>query len=315
MTVPGTYLQDPTNVVGRRIGAYLIDVVLMGVVVAAIFFGSGANDDIRTREFGSSTEAEAFCDFYDDTVDGVCIHSESDVIVIDEGDVGKVVAATLVPTFLVWLGNWWLLQGIAGGSVGKLLVGLRVVNYDGRRAGIGRSALRTLLLIVDSACLWIPGLVAIFTTKGHRRIGDLAAKTLVVPKAYEGQPIAVPGVTVPAPTFAGSGWPAAPGGGYGAGQPTSPPPGSSGTGWSAPAPPAESQQPSGAELGESPASPTDAAPGDASPVADQGAGAPNTTPSADQPHWDEARRAWLQYDHARGAWLQWDDTAKEWKQI
>src|SRR4029079_11025816 len=82
--------------------------------------------------------------------------------------------------------NWWLLQGLAGGSIGKLLLGLRVVGCDGRRAGLGRVALRTLLLIVDAGFCWIPGLVSAFSTKGHRRIGDLAAQTLVGPPGNHG---------------------------------------------------------------------------------------------------------------------------------
>jgi uncharacterized RDD family membrane protein YckC len=291
-------VQDPTNVMGRRIAAYLIDAALLLVLIAAIAIPIAVSDSVHL-DARSSSAATDYCNAFNDRPNsGVCVPAGSDVYLLSDDDAGK--AAGIVGGISVgfYVLNWWLLQGLTGGSIGKLLLGLRVVKYDGRRAGLGRVALRTLLLIVDAGFCWIPGLVSAFSTKGHRRIGDLAAKTLVVPKAYMGHQVAVPGVTVPeSAAYVGAGWPP-PGGGV---PPTTPPPGASTGGWTAPSAAPGASDPTDTSAG----TPTAEAP------AVTGAG----TPASDGPHWDEARQAYLQYDHARGSWLQWDDTAKEWKQI
>ena len=64
-----------------------------------------------------------------------------------------------------------LLVGTAGFSVGQRLVGLRVVRVDGRPAGLGRAALRALLL-----CLAIPALI---WDRDQRGLHDRLAGTLI----------------------------------------------------------------------------------------------------------------------------------------
>jgi uncharacterized RDD family membrane protein YckC len=297
VTAPGGFVPDPTDVMGRRIAAYLIDVVLLLVIMAAIAIPIAVSDAAQL-DAPTSGAATDYCDEYNDRPnDGVCLPIDNEMYVFSENDADK--AAGIVGGISVgyYVLNWWLLQGLVGGSIGKLIVGLRVVKYDGSRAGLGRVALRTLLLIVDAGFCWIPGLVAAFSTKGHRRIGDLAAKTLVVPKAYMGHQLAVPGLTVPeSAAYVGAGWPA-PGGGM---PPTTPPPGAATGGWTAPSAPEPERS-----------APSETAQDTPAPEATSATGA---AASGDGPHWDEARQAYLQYDHARGAWLQWDDAAKEWKQ-
>jgi hypothetical protein len=88
--------------------------------------------------------------------------------------------------------NRWVLQALTGASIGKHLVGLRVVRADGRIAGAGRILLRELLLGVDAAIGGMVGLIAVLTTRSHQRVGDLAASTYVVRRADVGQPVALP---------------------------------------------------------------------------------------------------------------------------
>ena len=77
---------------------------------------------------------------------------------------------------------YFVLEAIWRASLGKLLLGLRVVGRDGDRPSVGAIALRTLLRIVD----WLPffylaGFIALLATGTRRqRLGDLAAKTRVV---------------------------------------------------------------------------------------------------------------------------------------
>ncbi len=63
------------------------------------------------------------------------------------------------------------------------LLGLRVVGQDGRRVGIGRHLLRTVLWLIDGFPYFVPGGVAFLcalATPDRQRVGDLAARTLVV---------------------------------------------------------------------------------------------------------------------------------------
>ncbi|NPV91619.1 MAG: RDD family protein [Firmicutes bacterium] len=76
-----------------------------------------------------------------------------------------------------------LLEGTIGATLGKLLLGLRVVKTDGRKCDIVGSLIRNLLRIVDALpFLYIVGMITIWVTKRKQRVGDLAAGTLVVKK-------------------------------------------------------------------------------------------------------------------------------------
>lgn len=66
----------------------------------------------------------------------------------------------------------WLLTATIGATIGKRLVGLRVVRVDGRPIGFGWALARTLLLV-----LVIPALI---WDRDHRGLHDRAANTVVV---------------------------------------------------------------------------------------------------------------------------------------
>src|SRR3546814_11777769 len=82
-----------------------------------------------------------------------------------------------------------------------------VVGEDGRAPGLGKALLRWVLWVLDGFPYVLPlvgGIVAL-TTVGHRRVGDMAAKTFVVDRGAMGSPIVVPGLTAPARTSVVSG--------------------------------------------------------------------------------------------------------------
>jgi len=91
------------------------------------------------------------------------------------------------PSALFWLGwilalvlhvaNRVVLQGITGRSLGKRLVGTRLVRVDNTEAvpGVGRAAVRTLIEMLG----WIDLIVALVSQR-HQRIGDMAMKTIVI---------------------------------------------------------------------------------------------------------------------------------------
>lgn len=91
-----------------------------------------------------------------------------------------------------------------GQTPGKRLLGLRVVQENGTPVGWSESVLRNFLLVADFLpLLYLAGLVTMFLDSSFRRLGDLAAGTLVV---YADAPrpgsAALPGVTPLAPRVA-----------------------------------------------------------------------------------------------------------------
>ncbi len=74
-----------------------------------------------------------------------------------------------------------VLEAKFGQTLGKWLFGIKVVAINGRKVSIGGSLIRNLLRIVDIFhFFYITGMLFIIFTKKNQRIGDLAAKTVVM---------------------------------------------------------------------------------------------------------------------------------------
>jgi uncharacterized RDD family membrane protein YckC len=87
---------------------------------------------------------------------------------------------------IVMLGYFVLLEGLAGCTIGKRAVNIRVVGVGGGRPGLARSLVRNLLRVVDGLpVLGIVGAILIITSQERARFGDRVAGTRVVkgPKA------------------------------------------------------------------------------------------------------------------------------------
>jgi resuscitation-promoting factor RpfA len=72
-----------------------------------------------------------------------------------------------------------LAHALAGATLGKWVLGLRLVGPDGRRPSLARSAWRAALAVVSGALLGLGFHLALFTRSG-RALHDLAARTWVV---------------------------------------------------------------------------------------------------------------------------------------
>jgi len=135
------------EVVGKRIGAALIDLVIL----TAVFFGvSAASGGLHTG--GSSFNA------------GV------------NGGWAILYGAIV-------LGYYFAGEGFMGGrTVGKALLGLKVVQADGAAPTPGKIAVRTILRLVDALpLLYLVGFVCVLVTGAKaQRLGDMAAGTTVV---------------------------------------------------------------------------------------------------------------------------------------
>jgi hypothetical protein len=182
---------DPTSVMGRRIGAVAIDGAIAFVPAVAVFLGNITTKSLQEREdLGFRiTDAETFCEEYMEQGDGgnFCFTDGDDVHYTENG----LLSAGLV-LYGIAIALHVILQSITGASLGKLATGLRVVDEHGNKAGFGRNLVRWLLWIVDSLpAFGLVGLITSLTTTGHRRVGDMVAKTHVVAKRSVGQPLGV----------------------------------------------------------------------------------------------------------------------------
>jgi len=93
--------------------------------------------------------------------------------------------AVAVRIFIVFLLNWGyftLFEAFWNGRTpGKRVARIRVIQKSGRAIGLFESMARNLVRFVDQFPGFYPvGVIAIFATRQHQRLGDLAAGTLVV---------------------------------------------------------------------------------------------------------------------------------------
>jgi uncharacterized RDD family membrane protein YckC len=140
------YLQGgvEVRVTGRRIVATIID----GFVLGALY-------RLSTGVFGGH---------YDSDLDFTRLTSKAGL--------GWVVVALLY---------YVLLEGLFGRTVGKLITGIRVIDAKtGRTPGLFTALIRTLLRIIDGIGGYLLGWIVVICGDRRRRLGDMAADTLVV---------------------------------------------------------------------------------------------------------------------------------------
>jgi len=88
--------------------------------------------------------------------------------------------------FLIFLANWGyftLFEAFWNGRTpGKRVARIRVIQRSGRAIGLFESMARNLVRYIDMQPfpLYAVGVIAIFATRRHQRLGDMAAGTLVV---------------------------------------------------------------------------------------------------------------------------------------
>lgn len=251
---------DPTDVAWKRVGAAVIDVGI-GAVVSLVLFLVLSESTYRYDRFANRVSYTR-----------------------------ELTGAGAVLFYGWWLaynvGVFVLQRGITGRTLGTMALGIKTVDTQGAPPGPAVALLRSVAGVVDylPCCIPLVGLITIFTTPGHRRVGDMAAKTLVVdaraaaPAASTPVPPTMPSTSAPPQAFPG-------------GPPTA-----------APTPPPKLP----------PVLPTGAT---ATPFAPGPAGwAPTSPPSrpGPVPQWDPERRAYIAWDPDRQQWLQFDQPSQQW---
>lgn len=133
------------HVTGRRIVATIIDGILFGIVsgVLRAFFGTGTSTSgFRVTQLST------------------------------RGNLALLAAAALY---------YILLEGLVGRTVGKMVTGIKVIDADtGNPPGIVSAAVRTASRVIDGLGGYLVGFIIVLVSDRRRRLGDIAAKTLVV---------------------------------------------------------------------------------------------------------------------------------------
>ncbi len=143
--------------VGQRLASGVIDVVL--VVVAGIIYTIVLGSETPSGELAK--KATFSMQFNDKQVTGGGIWLFQ----------------------LLALGYFFLSELVIGGSVGKRLLGQRVVMADGSKLTVIGAVLRTLLRPIDGFPWILPnllGFIVVAVNGQHRRIGDFVGGTMVI---------------------------------------------------------------------------------------------------------------------------------------
>jgi uncharacterized RDD family membrane protein YckC len=138
---------EATQVTGRRVVATLIDGLVFGV---AYWLLAAALGDVRT-------EGEA------------------------ANWVSNLPGWASVAYGLFVFAYFVLLEGLLGQTLGKLVVGIKVVaEATGQAPGIAAAAVRTVLRLIDGLFCYAVAFVSVLASAKRQRGGDMAARTLVV---------------------------------------------------------------------------------------------------------------------------------------
>ena len=92
------------------------------------------------------------------------------------------IAITIIALFIINWGYFFAFEFFSGGrTLGKKLMGIRVIQENGHSITLLSSFIRNLIRIIDSLpTAYFLGIIMIFFHSKHKRLGDLVAGTIVV---------------------------------------------------------------------------------------------------------------------------------------
>ena len=86
----------------------------------------------------------------------------------------------MVISAVIWLVYFPYFESTTGQTLGKKLMGIKVVKEDGKKLTMPDAIIRTVLRIIDGLGAYVLGLIVILVSQKKQRIGDMAARTIVV---------------------------------------------------------------------------------------------------------------------------------------
>ncbi len=167
-------LTDPTRVGSKRVVAACIDLGIEALVLAVLFL-------VLAQDY------ERFSVVSGTYVQGRELQGFSAVVVY------AFALGYNAGVFVLW-------RGLTGNTVGTLVMRIVVTDQEGQPPGPLRAIIRSVAGAVDylPCCVPAVGLITIFTSGSHRRVGDLAAATWVVDRSVKGMPIEAGRATISA---------------------------------------------------------------------------------------------------------------------
>ena len=94
--------------------------------------------------------------------------------------------------FVLSTAYYVVLEAQLGGTVGKQLLGLKVVTTEGSPIDYRAALIRTVLRIVDGFFFYLVAAILVWQSPRRQRLGDRVAGTVVVPRASVASPGATP---------------------------------------------------------------------------------------------------------------------------
>jgi uncharacterized RDD family membrane protein YckC len=144
--------------VGIRFIAILVDFIIIGIISGLI-----------TAPFHVPNVSVTVSNFTNGSLQNVSVGSSA-----------LAASGGLISVIIMFL-YFTVLQGAYGQTVGKMAVKIKVVKEDGTKIGYVDAFVRTLLLFVDFIpVLFLLGAILIWTSDKKQRLGDRAARTIVV---------------------------------------------------------------------------------------------------------------------------------------
>ena len=174
-----THTQAPAGI-PRRFIAFLVDAILMGGLVAIFLFVSMGKSPAEHRASGDDapptlTEQYQFFAYFEPIVFDASRTSYMRSF-LRKYPMEAGIAFLLIPW--VWFA---LMEAWRGGSLGKLLVGIRVRRKDYGKVNIVISTIRFLGKIISTLILMLGYLLALFDRK-RQALHDKVANTIVLPR-------------------------------------------------------------------------------------------------------------------------------------
>ncbi len=174
---------DSTNVLQRRVLASLVDLGLIAVATALIWrtqwiqFTITARDPITNAMIPDADQAARINEI------AASLHTSFEwrgsLVVLDQTGIVLTALFGIVMAMVTFV----LLPANTGWSPGKRLLGLSVVDSDGRIPGLAAHLARSVVGVVDAIPFVVPGLLGWLLAKNddfHRRLGDRVARTHVI---------------------------------------------------------------------------------------------------------------------------------------
>ena len=145
--ISGTPAALEVHVTGRRVLSTIVDGIVLSIafVVLSMLFGSASAEG---GQVGASLSGLAALVF-----------------------------------FILSVAYFIILEGYLGQTLGKMLLGIKVVKEDtGEVPGLGAATIRTFMRIIDGLFFYLVAFIAVLASQKNQRLGDMLAHTLVVRK-------------------------------------------------------------------------------------------------------------------------------------